>query len=58
MKKGETIMKCTECTHKDPVYWKDQLNGQYYQYKPTQIFLCLKHNKFIINKDLKEECQE
>ena len=46
----ESSEKCRECKYYDPVYFKDNENGQYYEYRTETIFNCLKKNKFIITE--------
>lgn len=46
---------CNDCEYKDKVYFKDNENGQYYEYEDYQIFLCMKHNKFVIDGELVEK---
>lgn len=47
--------KCEDCEYNDPVYFHDEETGLYYKYKPFQILLCLKHNRFVLDGRLMDD---
>lgn len=42
--------KCDNCEYADPVYFKDNENGEFYAYGIQTIVNCMLYNKFIINQ--------
>ena len=46
--------KCKDCEFADKVYYKDEENGQFFTYPPSTIILCMKHNKFIVKKQIEK----
>ena len=44
----ECICECENCEYADKVYFKDNENGEFYEYKTSTIVNCMKYNDFVI----------
>ena len=41
-------MDCNNCEFADKLYFKDNENGEFYEYKTSTIVNCMKYNDFVI----------
>lgn len=42
------MCKCEDCKYYDALYWYDDETYEYYEYRSSQVFLCEKYDKLVV----------